>query len=530
MSLFIIKNKEKVVSMCRKLIDDKISGKNLNSEKHDFAKVLLKELNLKDRKFNSKEEFYSLFKVLYKKGLEELTEELNNYDKDFLIFCVVNLESYLARISLIKINGTFIYSHEDEKHFPKLTKNIEINKKSQDGVEEKLFLNNVNTNVAFYKMGADTIMNLILNMENNGSVDKINKYQMHKLILRACQLWNLYTFLKIPHNEDDINYKDVFIKDFNIYSSKSKNRYIEASVNYVYQDFDNGLDDESFNELCKIYEKKVKYSPKMLVQYCKNIKSKYIPQIFSRSELKEFCTLDSFPVDGFDNLYNDLVLKPNSSVFDKNNRVSKKGIIKVSDDNYIFDKNLFIQYILLLSNKMKNPNFSNNKNIINYIKNKMVESWLKELQKRLQEKNIWHEINQNIPNNIVDDSVKKVSKEIDLLLYNKADNVLMIVEYKNWEKKAYNLIEENKEIDKIKKHVKKRVELIKMIENSLDLFINSRSKEFDGYPKLELFVVFEERNVLCNKRHDLNDEIKVNYFSVKDFETLVFNNASNFQK
>lgn len=523
MEQFEIKNKEKVISECQRLIDNKISEKNLNSEKFNFEKNILKELNVKEKVFNSKEEYYLFFNQFYEKILENLKKEIQKYDKDLLTFYIINLESLLAKISFIKLNGVFEDKYIDKKRLPKLKKRIEMIKRSKDHLKYKLFLNDVNTNVGFYKKGLDTIMNLILNMENYKENEKINKYRMHILILEACQLWYIFTLLKTPYNEK------IYVKDFKIWDMGSKDEYIEASVNYAYQDFNNGLDEEVFNELYDLYEKKVKYSPKMLMKYCENVESKEMPQIFSQSELKDLCTLDTLPLEGFKNLYNDLVLKSNPNIFDKNNRVSKKGIIQISNDKYIFDKNIFIQYIILLNKKMTDPNFSGNSNIIKFINKKITERWLKELQKNLQENDIWFEINQNVSNDIVDDRTKKVSKEIDLLLHNKSNDILMIVEYKNWGKKAYDSVETNKEINKIKKHVKKRVELIKLIKNSMQTFLSNRSKYFDTFPKLELFIVFEERNVLCEQIEYL-DDIKISYLSVRAFESYIDNNISNLQK
>ncbi len=521
MSQFIIKNREKIVSNCQKLIDEKISGKNLNSEKFNFEKNVLKELNVKNKEFNSEEEFDCFFKLVYEKCKENLTEQIKKYNKDLLIFCLVNLESLLFRVSYIKLNGEFNYGPNDKENFPKFTKNIEIVERFNDVVKYKLFLNDVNTNVGFYKKGIDVVTNLILSMDNIKGSNKINKYKLHTLIFNACQLWHLYTLLKIPYNDNEINCKkNIFIKDFKIYHPESNDQYIEAAVNYAFQDFFNGLDKEVFEELCDLYEKKLKYSPRMLIEYYKNVKNKDMPQIFSMNELKEFCTMDSLPLEGFEKIFDDIVLKPNSKIFDKNDRISKKGIIQVSNDKYIFT----------LSNKIKNPNFSNNKKIIKFIQKKIAEKWLMKLQKRLLENDIWFELNQNVSNNIVDDNIKKVSKEIDLLLYNKSNNTLMIIEYKNWEKNAYDSREIDKEIKKIEKHVKKRVKLIKSIENSMDLFLSDRSKVFDINPKLELFIIFEERNVLCNKIEYFNNQTRVSYFSVSDFESYIFKNAKNFQK
>lgn len=523
---FSIKNKEKLSSMCQKILDDRISDNYIDSQSK-FVKTLLDDMNLSELNFNSIEQFNSIFSLLFERGLENIKEELHSYNKDDVLFCLIKVASYLSRISMIKLNGEFNYNTKDMKKFPKLTKRIETNK--QNEIDKKLLLNKINSNVGVYKKGTDILINLVLKMKTSNNDKKLNKFKLNNLILNTSQLWNFYMYSKLSHDDESINYTNVFIKNYEIHSPQSKERFIESSVNYAFQDFNSILDDKAFETLCEKYEKKLKYSPKMLIRYLKYIKSEELPSIFSISELEEYCNPNTLPIEGFNNLFNDLVLKPNSTIFGDNNRTSIKGIIQIANDQYVFDENLFVQYILILSKKLENPNFSQNKNIQKYINKKVTEKWLLDFQKKVNDKKVWCEINQNVSNEIVNDGIKDVTKEIDLLLYNRIDNILMVVEYKNWEKNAYNINDEDKESNKIKKHVNMRLNLIKLLEKQKDIFLKERSNRFDKLPKIELFFIFKERNVLCNLKQEEKEKIKINYYSVNDFEEYIFSNISNFQ-
>lgn len=237
------------------------------------------------------------------------------------------------------------------------------------------------------------------------------------------------------------------------------------------------LDESSKQILWAIYEENDGFNPIQLAKF-----PAMLNQAFGIASKRDFCKIisqiDGITLKGAYAAFNKLILSPPEDTLDilsNKNKLSRLPFTQLEDDFFLVGQDLFFSGLVLLMDRMTDENFSENKRTRKKIQRFYSENFISKISKELNANGVWHQPSYNFLKSIRSKKTKKdfnskgVTKEIDLVLFDTYSNTSILVEYKNWGRKAYDLTRTSKEKNKALKMITDHVSMLNLIEEHKEI-------------------------------------------------------------
>lgn len=525
-----------------KIIKLGIEGLNFS-----YVSNLEKEvLSLKQREFTSKGQAYKFFEQLYKNSVYKLEEKLSEYDPLKIIESLMLYLSPLTKLTIISMNGEINFPLQVGRHLPNVWRELSVSV-----VNDKVLHTILKAYLGIKKRAIDIIVNINLirinESSNNQVKSKLDTDSINDILADATTVCIYYDYFQkvSKENEENFSNKTVYIEQGKILYPNSVNFEQDLFINTVYKDYLYPVGEPELQKIYSLYWEELGFSPRKIINtfsalfFKNNLLSESI-LYKTKDELKCLVNLSNDTV----NLKGLLVLLEKSIcleyrnqeklsfIFDNNQRISTKGIIKIKDQ-YFLSFSTIVPYCYKLGNDMLNQDFLrknglSNQKISSYLANYYSEKWLHDIKNRMNKEGIWFEIQiGDFEKYFTIPPEKGITKEVDFILLDIHSKILYIGEYKNWQDVSFNFMNIFKEQQKIKKINQSHMNLLAILNLNLKkLFSMLKIHKVNGIEEVELKLinVFENRNISSNQNKDIKN------FSRVEFEIYLQNNQSNFLK